>query len=126
MLCICVDATIKHIIKLDMDKHINQILAFRDARDWKQFHALKNLAISLVLEATEVLELFLWTKDNNLPEEKKEHLAEELADVYFNLLLLSHDAGIDLRKAFEKKMDQNVAKYPVEKSKGNSKKYTVL
>jgi NTP pyrophosphatase (non-canonical NTP hydrolase) len=109
-----------------MNKQLQQILAFRKKRDWEQFHLPKNLAISLSLEASEVLELFQWTKDNNLPKEKQLELEKELADVYYWLLLLSHEFKIDLNKALEYKMKENEKKYPVEKSKGTSKKYTDL
>lgn len=109
-----------------MKNHLQQILAFREERDWKQFHQLKNLAISLVLEASEVLELFQWTKDGNLPSDEKDHLEEELADVYYWLLLISHDAGIDLTQAFEKKMIKNAKNYPIEKAKGKSTKHDKL
>ena len=109
-----------------MNKLLKRILDFRKKRDWEQFHQPKNLAISLSLEAAEVLELFQWTKDGNLPKDKKEALEKELADVYYWLLLLSHDLKIDLDKALEKKMKENDKKYPVTKAKGTSKKYTEL
>ena len=109
-----------------MTEDVNKILEFQRQRDWKQYHLPKNLAISLSLEAAEVLELFQWTKDNNLPPDKKEQLAEELADVYYYLLLLAHETDIDIRKAFEKKMEINERRYPINKSKGSSKKYTEL
>lgn len=102
------------------------ILEFRKKRDWKQFHFAKNLAISLVLEAAEVLELFQWTKDNNLPKEKMSQLSEELADVYYWLLLIAHDNNVDLSKALKNKMKQNAEKYPSEKVKGKSTKYNKL
>ena len=76
------------MIKDDLDK----IIEFQKQRDWKQFHSPKNLAISLSLEASEVLELFQWTKDGNLPEERRGKLGEELSDVYYYLLLLAHEA----------------------------------
>ncbi len=109
-----------------MNRLLKKILDFRKKRDWEQFHQPKNLAISLSLEASEVLEIFQWTKDNNLPEGSKKDLERELADVYYWLLLLSHDLKIDLDKSLEKKMEENEKKYPVEKSKGISKKYTKL
>lgn len=111
---------------MSQEENLKQILEFREKRDWKQFHLPKNLAISLVLEATEVLELFQWTKDNHLPENKKKELSEELADVYYWLLLLAHDEGVDLNKALENKMKQNAKKYPVKKAKGKSTKYNKL
>lgn len=103
-----------------------QILKFRESRDWAQFHDLKNLAISLNLEASEVLELFQWTKDNSYKNGSKEKLADELADVYYWLLLLAHDADIDINTALAKKMKENSKKYPIDKSKGKSDKYTQL
>jgi NTP pyrophosphatase (non-canonical NTP hydrolase) len=110
----------------NMKSLLKKIIEFREERDWKQFHFPKNLAISLVLEATEVLELFQWTKNNELPKDKKEALKKELADVYYWLLLLSHDCDVDLDKALEEKMKENAKKYPIAKSKGKSTKYTEL
>lgn len=109
-----------------MNKSLKKILDFRKERDWKQFHLPKNLAISLVLESTEVLELFQWTKDNELPKDKKEEFKKEMADTYYWLLLLAHDMNIDLDKALNEKMKENEKKYPVKKAKGTSKKYTEL
>lgn len=109
-----------------MDKLVKEIVKFNEERDWKQFHQPKNMAISLVLESTEVLELFQWTKDGELPAEKTEDMKEELADTYYWILLLAHDLGIDLEKELAKKMKKNIAKYPVEKAKGKSTKYTKL
>jgi len=109
-----------------MRADIKRILEFQRQRDWKQFHLPKNLAISLVLEAAEVLDVFQWTKDNELPPDKKEQLAEELADVYYYLLLLAHETDVDIKEAFKKKMEINEKRYPISKSKGSSKKYTEL
>ena len=109
-----------------MKKDLDKILKFQKERDWKQFHSPKNLAISLSLEASEILELFQWTKNNDLPQDKKKKLEEEIADVYYYLLLLAHESGIDIKKAFENKMALNEKKYPVDKSKGKSNKYNEL
>lgn len=95
-------------------------------RDWSQFHDPKNLAISLQLEASEVLELFQWTKDNQAKEGRSEDIKDELADVLYWLLMLANHYDIDLLSALENKMDKNEAKYPIEKSKGKSNKYTEL
>jgi len=106
-----------------------RIVAFRDARDWKQFHNAKDLAIALNLEATEVMEHFLWKSEAEIQKYLKKHksdVAEELSDTLYWVLLMSHDLDIDLADAFDKKMDQNEAKYAVEKAKGNHKKYTEL
>lgn len=103
-----------------------RIKKFCDDRDWSQFHDPKNLAISLQLEASEVLELFQWTKDNALKQEKEEEIEDELADVFYWLIMLSNYYEVDLLDALEKKMDKNEAKYPIEKAKGRSAKYTEL
>ncbi len=102
------------------------ILKFRDEREWKQFHLPKNLAISLSLEAAEVLELFQWTKNNRLPAGKEKDLEGELADVYYWLLLLAHEFNIDLDRALAHKMVENGRKYPVHKAKGKATKYSDL
>jgi len=106
-----------------------RIVAFRNARDWKQFHNAKDLAIALNLEATEVMEHFLWKTDAEIHEYLKKHkneVAEELSDTLYWVLLMSYDLDIDLADAFAKKMAQNEAKYAIDKAKGNHKKYTEL
>ncbi len=103
------------------------VIAFRDARDWKQFHNNKDLAISLVLEATEVLEHFQWKNDKEMDihaDKNKDAIADELADVLYWVLLLANDLDIDISKAFKDKMIKNNEKYAVDKSKGNHKKYS--
>jgi NTP pyrophosphatase (non-canonical NTP hydrolase) len=95
-------------------------------RDWSQFHDPKNLAISLQLEVSEVLELFQWTKDNQAKPDKDDDMKDELADVLYWLIMLSNHYNIDLVSALDKKMDKNEKKYPVEKAKGSSTKYTEL
>lgn len=111
------------------ERVLKKILDFRDARDWKQFHNPKDLALSLVLEATEVLEHFQWKNGKELEEyieKRKEDLGEELADTLYWVLLLSHDLGIDVLEALEKKIEKNEKKYPVEKAKGTHAKYNEL
>lgn len=113
----------------DLNDMQKRVIAFRDARDWKQFHNAKDLAIALNLEATEVLEHFLWKTEAETKEYLTTHktdVAEELADTLYCLLLISHDLNVDLVTAFEEKMAKNEAKYSVDKSKGNHKKYTEL
>ncbi len=105
---------------------LKQILKFRGERDWKQFHSPKNLAISLALEAAEVLETFQWTQNNKLPKHKKDELAMELADVYYYLLLLAHEARINIERSFAKKMLINERRYPILKARGNARKYNQL
>ena len=106
-----------------------KIVEFRDNRDWKQFHNPKDLALSLVLEASEVLEHFQWKNGEDIGkhvEKNKEDISEELADVLYWILLISHDLGIDIDKSLERKLEINDKKYPVEKSKGKSTKYNKL
>jgi NTP pyrophosphatase (non-canonical NTP hydrolase) len=112
-----------------IDELTKKILAFRDARDWKQFHKPKDLAISLSLEASEVLEHFQWKTDKEAQEYiniNKNIIGEELADVLNYLLLISHELGIDLGKACEAKIEKNAKKYPIEKAKGKKQKYNQL
>lgn len=107
----------------------SRIIAFRDARDWKQFHNPKDVSLSLVLEAAEVMEHFQWKSKEeieNYVKENKDEIGEELADVMYWVLLLSHDLKIDIIEALKKKLDKNESKYPVEKAKGNHTKYNKL
>jgi dCTP diphosphatase len=98
-------------------------------RDWDQFHNPKDLSISLALEAAEVLEHFQWKSDKEMAEHSIKHkddVGEELADVFYWILLLSNKLDINITEAFEKKIVKNAAKYPVEKAKGSHKKYNQL
>ena len=108
-----------------------KLLAFRDARDWRQFHSLKDLVVSTSLEAAELLEISQWKSDERFERhaqtaEGRARLAEECADVLLYLLLIAERAGFDLAVAAENKIVANEAKYPVEKAKGNAKKYNEL
>ncbi|MEZ5452935.1 MAG: nucleotide pyrophosphohydrolase [Thiothrix sp.] len=106
---------------------MEELLGFRAERDWEQFHTPRNLAISLSLEASEVLELFQWQDPRGeAVQALLPRLQEELADVAVYLTYLCHDLGIDLETAVREKMLQNRRKYPVELSKGSAKKYTEL
>ncbi|MDP3957724.1 MAG: nucleotide pyrophosphohydrolase [bacterium] len=113
----------------DIKDITERILAFRNARDWKQFHNPKDVALSLVLEAAEVMEHFQWKSKEEVEKYVKNHkeeIGEELADVFNWVLLLSHDLGIDIAKAAKKKIKKNEKKYPIEKAKGRHNKYTEL
>jgi len=106
-----------------------KIIKFRDARDWKQFHNPKDLALSLVLEAGEVMEHFQWKNEAEIEKyikTNRDEIGEELADVLFFILLMCYDLDIDISGALDKKMAKNEKKYPVEKSKGNHTKYNKL
>lgn len=109
---------------------ITEIISkFRDERDWKQFHNLKDLALSLNLEASEVLEHFQWknsTEINIFDADKKDKIMEELADVLYWIVLMANDLELNLSEAFINKMKKNSDKYPVDKSKGQNTKYTEL
>lgn len=112
-----------------IDDLIQKIIAFRDARDWKQFHTPKDLAISLLLESAEVAEHFQWKSDAEISEHLQKHksdVAAELADVLYWVLLMSHDYKIDIAEALAQKLDENEKKYPISKSRGQHKKYTDL
>ena len=112
-----------------MDDVLKRIRQFRDERDWLQFHDPKNLAVSVAIEAAELLEEFQW-KDKEQSfrhaETHRERIADEIADVAIYLLELTDILEIDLAQAINSKLDKNALKYPVEKSRGNSKKYTEL
>jgi NTP pyrophosphatase (non-canonical NTP hydrolase) len=113
----------------DIKELTEKIIEFRDARDWKQFHNPKDLALSLVLEAAEVLEHFQWKNKEeieNYIKTNKDDIGEELADVFYWVLLFSSDLGIDICEALEKKLKQNENKYPISKSHGKHSKYTEL
>jgi dCTP diphosphatase len=106
-----------------------RIVTFRDARDWKQFHSQKDMALSLALEAAEVLEVFQWKTTEQIEGELptlRDSLGKELSDVLYWVLLMAHDAGIDLGAAFSRKMNENESKYPVDRAKGSNKKYSDL
>ena len=105
------------------------LLAFRDERAWAQFHDLRNLIVSLNLEAGELLELTQWKSDAEIAalpdaQETREALADECADVLLYLLLIADKAGIDLERAARDKLRKNAEKYPVAQAYGSSRKYT--
>jgi NTP pyrophosphatase (non-canonical NTP hydrolase) len=108
---------------------IRAAVAFRDERDWAQFHSPKELAISLAVESAELIQLMQWFKGEELDRvicDKHDHLKDELADVLFSVLLLADELKIELGKAFLDKLEKTGSKYPVDKSKGSAKKYTEL
>ena len=115
----------------NLEELTRRLIAFRDERDWRQFHSLKNLILSLSLESAEMLELTQWKSDEEVErvsEDQALHdrLAEECADVLLYLLLIAERSGIDLAQAAADKIERNAAKYPVEKARGNARKYTEL
>ncbi len=114
-----------------LDELTAQLIEFRDARDWRQFHSLKDLILSLNLEASELLELAQWKPEKDFEKEAtteamNQRLQEECADVLLYLLLIAERSGIDLQQAAANKIAANAEKYPVDKSRGTSAKYTQL
>lgn len=108
-----------------------RVLAFARERDWEQFHAPKNLSMALAAEAGELMEHFLWatpeaSRTIAQDDAKRRKIEEELADVVIYALEFANMTGIDVAAAIETKMAANAVKYPVEKAKGRSDKYTEL
>ena len=107
------------------------VAAFRDARDWAQFHTPKNLAAAIAIEAGELQERFLWKTDAEVDQDladaaKKAGVAEEIADVVMFAMLLADRLGIDLAEAIPAKLAANAQKYPVNLARGDARKYTEL
>ncbi len=105
---------------------IKQVLKFRDDRNWKQFHNPKDLALSISLEAAELLEVFQWSGSDTVCEAKKDKIREELADVLNYCILMADVCGLDMDEIVREKIQRNNEKYPVEKAFGSKEKYTKL
>src|SRR5690606_14997497 len=108
---------------------MDKLLAFREERDWKQFHNLRTLSTSMLLEAAELAELTQWARDTEIAtiaNERRTEISREVADIAILLSYLVHDLGIDLEKAVAEKVEFNAKRYPVEKAKGSAKKYDQL
>lgn len=111
----------------DTRKIIDALIAFRDKRDWAQFHDSKNLALGLSIEASELNELYLWKNSiTEIESVDRVKLSEELADVFTFAFLLAEKNQLDVEEIVLDKIQKNGKKYPVEKSRGTSKKYTEL
>jgi NTP pyrophosphatase (non-canonical NTP hydrolase) len=105
------------------------LIRFRDERHWAQFHNSKDLAIALSIEAAELNEIFLWKNGEEvkaIEQADRQKIADELADVMVYAMMLAHRNGFDVEQIIMEKMQKNGEKYPVDKAKGNSKKYTDL
>ena len=109
-----------------LDEIRAEVTRFRDDRNWKQFHNPKDLAISISLEAAELLEVFQWSGTDLTAADKKDKIAEELADILNYCFLMADAAGLDVGEIIEKKIQINGEKYPVEAAYGNKAKYTEL
>lgn len=106
-----------------------KIIAFRDRRDWAQFHSPKNLSQALGIEAAELQEIFLWrsSEDSRVPDvEERRRAGSELADIFIYLTYLCRELDVDIFDAVEEKLIENERKYPVSKAKGNCRKYNQL
>ena len=113
----------------DVRRIIEKIKTFRDERDWMQFHDPKNMAVSIVLEASELLEHFQWKDKNEVEQylkENREAVQDEIADIALYLFELADNLGIDLIRAMEHKLDKNDKKYPAQKARGRHTKYDKL
>jgi NTP pyrophosphatase (non-canonical NTP hydrolase) len=107
----------------DFQEIVAKLVAFRDERDWEQFHNAKDLALAISIEAGELLEVFLWKQAN---ETNKERIKEELADILAFCFLLAEKYQLDIRQLMLDKIEVNARKYPVDKSRGTATKYTEL
>jgi NTP pyrophosphatase (non-canonical NTP hydrolase) len=111
------------------NKLLDAMLTFRRERDWEQFHTVRNLSSALCVESAELLDLFRWARDSEMTaiaEQQRSEIESEVADVAILLTYLCHDLGISLEDAVRRKLEVNREKYPVENSKGISKKYSRL
>ena len=110
----------------DLQPIIDDSVAFRGERDWRQFHNPKDLAISISLEAAELLEVFQWSGADTSAEGREDKIREELADVLIYCLLLSDAVGVDPLEIMEDKLKVNREKYPADAARGTARKYTEL
>ena len=108
------------------DETIARVVKFRDDRNWRQFHTPKDLALSMSLEAAELLEIFQWSGTDLECRDKTDRIREELADILSYCILMADVCDLDLDEIMNAKVDKNEAKYPVDKARGNAAKYTEL
>lgn len=118
---------IHHDLEVEMDKGIiEEILKFRNDREWEQYHNPKDLAISLSLEVAELLENFQWSTSEEAIAKRMQNIQEELADVLIYSVLFSEAVGLNIDEIIREKLNANNIKYPVAKSFGKKEKYTEL
>lgn len=111
---------------MNFEQAIEKALSFRDERDWAQFHNLKDLAASISIEAAELLEVFQWSGADLSVDKNSDMAKEELADVIIYCIYFADKLGVDIADIVGSKIDENAKKYPVDKARGNSRKYTEL
>lgn len=112
-----------------MDKYrevIDELIKFRNERDWEQFHDSKNLALAISIESAELNEIFLWKKDNEVENVNRDKIKEELADILAFSFLLAEKHSLNPFDIVSEKIKRNAEKYPVDKAKGKSDKYDTL
>jgi|SRR5690554_1747116 len=107
----------------DIEKITEELVKFRDERDWEQFHNSKDLALAITIESSELLEEFLWKQAD---EADINNIKDELADILTYSFLLAEKYGFDVKEIILNKMKKNREKYPIEKAKGTSRKYNEL
>jgi len=108
---------------------INKIIKFREDRNWKQFHSIKDLCSGLSIEVSELQEIFLWKNEeevNNVLSDKQSEISDEIADILIFIVYLADTLDIDMTSAVTEKIRKNELKYPIDKSKNSNKKYTEL
>jgi len=111
---------------MQINELVHKVIQFRDDRNWKQFHSIRDLLLGLNIECGELAELFLWKSEEQIAQIPPEQIRHEIADVFMFLCYLTDHFGIDLEEAVLEKMKLNEAKYPVSKSYGKNTKYTDL
>lgn len=121
------------MIDVNNEKILRNFNNFASDRDWSQFHHIKNLSMALSVEVSELVEIFQWAEKEEIQSwideknsEKMTRISDELADIYLYFLKIASLTGINLEQSITEKMEKNAKKYPIEKSKGNAKKYTEL
>lgn len=110
----------------ELNEIIQKVIKFRNERDWEQFHDIRNLSLALFLEAAELNELFLWKKETESDSVDIDRIKEELADILIYAILIAEKRGLNINDIINSKIDLNEKKYPIEKAKGTSKKYSDL
>jgi dCTP diphosphatase len=121
--------TLSAVMSDSIQEITTEIRAFRDARDWKQFHSPKDLAVGISVEAGELLQHFVWQTPEQSARravERKDEISQEMADVAILLFELADDLGVDLGQAMRAKIARNEQRYPLEKARGSNKKYNEL
>ncbi|MES2656726.1 MAG: nucleotide pyrophosphohydrolase [Bacteroidota bacterium] len=111
---------------MDFKEIEQKVIAFRNERNWEQFHQIKDLLLGLNIEVSELQELFLWKTTEQQTEIDKEKIKDELADIAIFLIYISKHYNIDLLEVISNKIDKNGIKYPVDKSRNSNKKYNEL